>query len=112
MKRQARLRRTRDVERVRKQGQPFPHPLLVLLVHRNDLNLTRIGVVASRRVGGAVARNRAKRLLREASRHLYPHLLPGWDLLLIARPPITQVREPQVRQSLQALVSRAGLLKG
>ncbi|HIE38122.1 MAG TPA: ribonuclease P protein component [Anaerolineales bacterium] len=105
-----RLRRPSDVERVRQEGRSWAHPLLVLVARPNELGLTRVGVTASRRVGKAVARNRAKRLLREAARHLYPRLAPGWDLLLIARPKILEFREPQVREALDRLVKQAGLV--
>ncbi|MBW8881535.1 MAG: ribonuclease P protein component [Asticcacaulis sp.] len=46
----------------------------------------RIGFTATKKIGGAVERNRAKRRLREAARHLIPlHGLPGHDYVLIAR---------------------------
>lgn len=109
MERRVRLRRPADFERVRQEGRSWAHSLLVLVALRNDIEYTRVGVTASRRVGQAVARNRAKRLLREAARHLYPHVLPGWDLLLIARPKILKVKEPQVRRALSQLMERAHL---
>ncbi len=83
----------------------------MLVAAPNPVGTLRIGVVAGRRVGTAVARNRAKRLLREAARHLYPHLVPGWDLVLIARPPILDVKEPQVEAALERLAREAGLLR-
>lgn len=109
--RQVRLRRSADFERVRQEGRAWSHPLLVLVAAPNPIGWTRIGVVAGRRVGTAVARNRARRLLREAARHLYPRLMPGWDLVLIARPPILTVKEPQVEAALEGLVREAGLLR-
>jgi len=60
-------------------------------------------------VGGAVQRNRARRLLREAARHLYPHLEPGWDLVLVARATLNAASEPQVEAALRALLQRSGL---
>ncbi len=68
-----------------------------------------MGVTASRRVGGAVERNRARRLLREAARHLLPGWKMGWDVVLIARAAILEVKEPAVREALGHLVRRAGL---
>jgi len=110
MEQYTRLRRPADIKQVRQRGRSWPHPLLVLVAYPNEHGFTRIGVVASRRLGKAVARNRAKRLLREAARRLYPCLAPGWDLLLIARSGILGVKEPQVSQALGLLADRAELM--
>jgi ribonuclease P protein component len=60
--------------------------LLLLLAARNDDGPPRLGVVASRKVGCAVMRNRCKRLVREAFR-LHQHALPrGLDVVVIVRP--------------------------
>jgi len=69
--------------------------------------VTRVGVAAGKQVGNAVARNRARRLMREAARLYYPNIAPGWDLLLIARAPIVRVKMQEVAAALQALLSQA-----
>ena len=109
MERRLRLRRTSDVRRVYDQGRSWAHPFLVLVARPNGLDFSRVGVTASRKVGGAVARNRAKRLLREAARRLYPQLERGWDVMLVARAGILEVREPQVEEALASLLRRAEL---
>ena len=68
MKRNFRLTRSTDFKRVRNAGKSYAHPLLVLVVNPAAENSLKIGVTAGRSVGGAVQRNRAKRLLREAMR--------------------------------------------
>lgn len=68
-----------------------------------------MGVTASRLLGSAVERNRARRLLREAARLCYPHICPGWDLVLIARAPMREAQMPQVCQALNTLLRRATL---
>ena len=56
-----------------------------------------------------MARNRAKRLMREAARHLYPRFGAGWDVMLIARAGLLKVKQPQVEAALASLLRRARL---
>jgi ribonuclease P protein component len=109
MERRIRLRRTVDVRRVYSEGRSWAHTLLVLIARPNDLDFSRVGITASRKLGSAVARNRAKRLLREAARRLYPQFGAGWDVMLVARREILKVKEPQVTDALELLLRRAGL---
>ncbi len=97
------------MRQVYSEGRSWTHPLLVLVARPNGLDLNRIGVTASRKVGSAAARNRAKRLLREAARHLHPQLETGWDVMLIARPKILEAKEPQVEEALARLLRRSSL---
>ena len=60
--------------------------LIVVYGHRNGLPHPRLGISASRRLGGAVVRNRWKRLLREAFRLTCSQLPEGIDLIVIPRP--------------------------
>jgi ribonuclease P protein component len=83
--------------------------MLVLVARPNGLDLSRVGVTASRRLGSAVARNRAKRLLREAARRLYSQVEAGWDVMLIARTRVLEAKEPQVEEALASLLTQAGL---
>ena len=57
---------------------------------RDAAPLVRVGFTATRRIGGAVERNRAKRRMREAARRLVPeHARPGFDYVLVARGGVT-----------------------
>lgn len=110
MERRIRLRRSSDVQRVYEEGRSWAHPLLVLIVRPNEIGFSRVGVTASQSVGKAVKRNQAKRLLREAARHLYPTFeSKGWDMMLVARPRIVNAKEMEVEEALASLLRQAGV---
>lgn len=96
---------------MRRLGKSFAHPLVILIVLPNELEHTRVGVIASKSVGGAVQRNRAKRVLRAAITSLLPDTQPGHDLVLIARPPIGKAISPQVEEALRKTLLKAEMLK-
>ena len=110
MQRKFRLTRSTDFKRVRRTGKSYAHPFVVLVVQASETPRARVGVTAGRSVGGAVQRNRAKRLLREAMRPLLPQLIPGWDLIQIARPALVRSTVQEIRQTLMDLLQRARIL--
>jgi ribonuclease P protein component len=69
----------------------------------------RIGFTCSRKVGNAVARNRARRRLKEAARLALPPALSGWDLVLIGRPATVDRPFDALRADLAAALSRLGV---
>jgi len=71
----------------------------------------RFGFLASKGVGSAVDRNRAKRLLRQAVRGGQAQVAPGWDLVLIARKPLIRACQAEVDRALADLMRRAGVLR-
>ena len=110
VKRRFRLTRSNDFKRVWRSGKSYAHPLVVLFVLASEAPGVRVGVAAGRTVGNAVRRNRAKRLLRAAMQNLYPKIVPGFDLLLIARQPLFSATLTQTHEALFKLLSRARLL--
>ena len=102
-----RLRGQKDFDRVRRDGRAWAHPLLVLNIVDNDQAFSRYGFIAGKSVGNAVARNRAKRLLREAMRQRYDGIEESRDLVLIARKQMKGVRLDQVNAALDELLNRA-----
>jgi ribonuclease P protein component len=111
VKRDFRLTRSTDFKRVRSFGKSYAHPLVVLVAHPLTESRLRVGVTAGRSVGGAVQRNRAKRLLRESMRMSLPSIQTGWDLILIARQPLLKATFEQVQAAVAQLLRRADLLK-
>jgi len=83
-----RLLRRADFQNVLGGGRRCARRFLVFCAApRESADLpTRLGLTVSGKVGGAVARNRVKRRLREIFRRRHAALPPGWDIVLIARP--------------------------
>ena len=111
MKRKFRLTRTTDHKRVRQQGRSYAHPLVVLSILPNNLEHSRIAVTATRSVGGAVQRNRAKRRVRAAAQAVFARILPGWDLILICRKGLLDSSFSGVQGAISNLLHRAHLVQ-
>lgn len=109
MKREQRLRRNSDFQRVRRLGQSRTSPMAVLVFMPNDLKDSRVGFVVSKRLGRAVKRNRIKRQMREAVRRRGAGIKPGFDLVFIARQPIKEAFYPDISETMANLLKSAGL---
>jgi ribonuclease P protein component len=112
-----RLSRSAEFERVYRQGRSIANRHLVLYVFPNPAaERPRLGLSVSRKVGGAVERNRVKRLLREAFTHAERDLLPGHDMVVVARPAAGELAEREglagMDAALSELIAKAGLRRG
>jgi ribonuclease P protein component len=109
-----RLSRSAEFERVYRQGRSVANRHLVLYTFPNaSTQKPRLGLSVSRKVGGAVERNKVKRLLREAFSHAENELLAGQDFVVVARPAAGELAEREglagVDASLAELIAKAGL---
>ena len=106
--RQLRLRHRKDFDTVFRNGRSWNNDLLVLRTLANNLEHNRYGFVTSKRLGGAVVRNRVRRRLREAVRVL--PLRPGWDIVLNAKTAAARADFHALNRAVAHLLTRAGLL--
>lgn len=107
-----RIKQGRDFARAKTQGKRVSSGCLIA----NWLTLpagspTRLGVITARKVGGAVARTRARRLLREAFRLHQLELTQPIDLVLVAQPSIAGKAFVDVERDFLSALRRARLLK-
>lgn len=97
------LRRGADFRRIYDERRSVADANLIVYGSANQLPYSRIGLSVSRKVGGAVERNRWKRLLREAFRLVQHDLPAGLDLVVIPRPGV----EPALSTLMRSLTSLA-----
>jgi ribonuclease P protein component len=99
----------KDFVNLNRFGQKFRTAHFTVFVSRNGLGHSRLGITASRKVGGAVVRNRFKRLVREVFR-LHKGFFPkGCDIVISARKSAGDLDFRKVREELLELVSNSTL---
>ena len=101
-----RLRTGGEFDAVFKRGTRLEGRLFLLVAAPNRRRYDRLGLAVSRRVGGAVQRNRARRLVREGFRRLAPRAGPGVDLVVVARAEIVGCGQAEVDRELRERVLR------
>jgi ribonuclease P protein component len=116
--RRGRLSRSGDFERAYREGRSSANRFLVLYAFprpADEAEDARLGVSVSRKLGGAVQRNEAKRLLREAFRALAARLPATHDFVIVARPDLRGLVEREgavgVRATLEELARESRLIE-
>jgi ribonuclease P protein component len=100
------LRKSSDFQRVRQGGKRRHSPnFIVVVLHRSN-SLTRLGLTVSRKVGGAVQRNRVKRLVREFFRNHLNRLPDGVDISIIAKIGAAETNYDRICEELSFLVEK------
>ncbi len=110
MKKQYRLKRRAAFAYVYRKGEKSSARDLLLLSARSREGL-KIGLSVSKKVGNAVARNRVKRLLREAINPLTDRIDDGYMYVIVARPTIAGLPLLKVSEEVTAAFTRARKLK-
>jgi ribonuclease P protein component len=100
------LTRKRDFEAVFKEGMNSASRYLVVYAKPNELSTNRLGLSVSRKVGKAVARNRIKRLLREAMRKSLDRISLDCDFVLIAKKSSVEAELDDFIQDIKRFLSR------
>lgn len=111
MKRSFSLRRGAAFQQVWEEGKSFAHPLIILRVRPNGMERCRFGFVVGRKIGKATVRNRVKRWMRESVRRHLALIVPGWDMLWIARAQAAQSNFAEMHAAIANVLQRAALLR-
>lgn len=105
------LNENRDFRRLYSRGRSFASPLLVTYVMKNRTGNVRIGITTGKKVGKAVLRSRARRVIREACRELSDDLKPGFDLVFVARSKTPFVKSYDILRAMKKELKDAGVLR-
>ena len=114
-RRRRRLSRSGEFDRVYREGTSHASRYLVVYAfpRPGDDGSPRLGVSVGRKLGGAVERNRVKRLLRDAFCACSERVAPGHDFVLVARPDAGDLAaargERGMEEALEQVLTDAGL---
>ena len=84
---------------------------LVLYARRNRLQRNEVGITVSKKLGGAVVRNRTRRRLREVYRLNEERFTPGWDIVVVARSRSVNADFDKLTEAYLSLAAKSGLLR-
>ena len=101
----------RDFRRLYARVKSLVTPVLVVYVSRNRTRNLRVGITTSKKIGNAVKRSRARRVIREALRAVAPEIRTGYDLILVARAKTPFVKSTEIEVALREQLLKAGVLR-
>jgi len=104
LRKEERLRRKRDFQSIARDGTRRNTKNFLIIMRRNDLGFSRVGAVASKKMGKAVERNRVKRLIREFFRRNKDKLPPSTDYLIVGKKGAQSLNYVQVVEELRPLL--------
>ena len=84
---------------------------MVLYARKNHSGQNRVGVTVSKKLGGAIVRNRVRRRLREVYRLNEAKFAPGWDIVVVARSRCITADFQKLTNSYLSLAEKAGILE-
>lgn len=105
------LNQNKDFRRLYGRGKSRVHPALVTYAASNRTGGCRVGITTSKKIGNAVARNRARRVIREAYRALAPRIAGDYDLVFVARGKTTRIKSTELARVMEAQLTDLGLIR-
>ena len=106
------LKKSWEFQRAYQKGRKYWNRYFVIYVLHNRFNHLRLGITVSKKVGKSVQRNRVKRLIREAFRHLRAQVKGGYDIVVVGRTPACRLTCQETQEALAQLFQKAAILDG
>ncbi|MBQ6863851.1 MAG: ribonuclease P protein component [Clostridia bacterium] len=105
------LKSNSDFRRAYARGKTYTNPALVTYVNKNRAGICRIGITTSKKIGNAVQRNRARRVIRAAFLCVRQDIQPGYDIVFVARTKTVYKKSTEILEIMQKQLDSAGLLR-
>ncbi|NLO45675.1 MAG: ribonuclease P protein component [Clostridiales bacterium] len=99
-----------DFRRAYSRGKSKACPSLVAYRVKNRAGLCRVGITTGKKLGGAVERNRCRRVIKEAYRHLSPLCAGSWDIVFVARSKVLKMKSHEVEKDMFKLLCALGII--
>lgn len=104
------LNQNSDFRRLYGRGKSKAHPALVSYVVKNRVGFCRIGITTSKKIGNAVVRNRARRVIRAAYAEVAPALCGSYDIVFVARSRTAGCKSGDIALVMRRQLSALGVL--
>ncbi len=105
------LNLNKDFRRLYGRGKSFVSPLLVTYIMPSKRGIVRYGITAGKKVGGAVERNRARRVIEAAMREIAPLIeCNGVDIVFVARTKTVFAKSYQVAEAMKKHFKDGGIV--
>ncbi|MBR5410179.1 MAG: ribonuclease P protein component [Clostridia bacterium] len=99
-----------DFRRAYARGKVYTDPALVTYVVKNRAGICRIGITTSKKIGCAVKRNRARRVIRAAAERL-PQIEKHVDLVFVARTKTAYQKSTEIAEIMRSQLEKAGVIQ-
>ena len=103
------VKQNSDFRRAYGRGKVYTSPALVTYIIKNRAGVCRIGITTSKKIGNAVKRNRARRVIRAAFLSM-PPLKQGYDIIFVARTRTVYKKSTEIAEAMLSQLKKAGLI--
>ncbi len=105
------LKENKDFRRLYYRAKSIASPCLVTYAMKNRAGETRIGITTGKKIGGAVQRNRARRVIRAAFAELEGRICGSFDIVFVARTKTTEVKMQEVLADMEKQLLQLGVIR-
>lgn len=105
------IKENRDFRRIYRKGKCYVSPSIVIYVEKNKNNNLRYGITTGKKVGNAVKRSRARRIIRASFRSISENVKKGYDFIFVARTKTPFLKSTDIEKDMLRLFKKADLLE-